>query len=177
MLKLGEAKGLFLSAGVGPKIPVGAFADKCNPGSGFDFSLSYTDNAVMPVFINLSAGYTHFPGSQNLYSASDYSSFSSNAITASLGVRYYLPPIMEQFVIIMPVVDCSLLYTNFNDFHQFKQETKKSSFNENYSKLGFQAGAGISMFMFDIMAYYNYLQDHNSVEVDLRARIPIFISM
>jgi len=175
--KFGEAKGLFISTGVGPKFPIGEFANTNNPGSGFDIALSYTDNLFIPFFLNASVGYTHFPGSQDLYVNSDYSSFSSNAITASLGARYYFSPLMENIVLVMPVVDFSLLYTNFNDFNQFKSGTGKASFNNKYSKFGIQAGAGISMFMLDIMAYYNYLPGHSFVSFDLRARIPIFVKM
>lgn len=177
MPEFGEAKGLFLSVGVGPKFPIGKFAETNNPGSGFDLDLSYTDNLFLPVFLNASVGYTHFPGSQDFYAKSDYSSFSSNAITAALGARYYFAPMMESIVLLMPVIDASLLYTNFNDYHQFKSGTGKSSFNNKYSKFGFQAGVGISMFMLDVMAHYNYLQGHNSVSFDLRVRLPIFIKM
>lgn len=175
--KLGEAKGLFISAGVGPKFPIGQFAESNNPGSGFDIALSYTDNIVIPIFLNASLGYTHFPGSQDLYSRSDYSSFSSNAITAAFGARYYFAPLMENIVLVMPVIEGSLLFTNFDEYNQFKSGTGKKNYNSNYSKFGFQAGVGISMFMMDIMAYYNYLPGHNYISIDLRARIPIFITM
>ena len=177
MPKFGEVKGLFLSAGVGPKLPVGSFSNTNNPGGGFDLALSYTDNVVIPFFLNVSVGYTHFPGSQDFYAVSDHSAFSSNVITATLGIRYYLPPLMEKVVLVMPVIDCSFLYANINDYHQFKPEFNKPGFNDKYSKYGFQAGAGISMFMFDIMAYYNYLPGHNYFSFDIRGRIPIFVSM
>jgi hypothetical protein len=177
MPQFGEAKGLFLSAGVGPKIPIGSFSETSNPGGGFDVSLSYTDNLFFPLFLNLSAGYIHFPGSQSFYSVSDYSSFSTNVITASLGARYYFSPIMNNIVLLMPVAEISLLYADFNDYHQFKTDTAKKSYNDNYGKFGFQAGAGVSMFMFEIMGYYNIIQGHNFLSFDLRARIPIFVSM
>jgi hypothetical protein len=175
--KFGEAKGLFLSAGVGPKFPIGQFAETNNPGSSFDIALSYTDNLLIPIFLNLSVGYSHFPGSQDLYSRSDYSSFSSNVITATFGARYYFAPLTENIFLVMPVIEGSLLYTNFDDFHQFKSRSGKDSYNNSYSKFGFQAGAGISMFMMDIMGYYNYLPEHNYISFDIRVRIPIFVSL
>jgi len=173
----GGVKGLFLSTGVGPRAPLGSFADKSNPGGGFDVSLSYTDDTLMPLFINVSVGYVHFPGSQDYYAASDHSSFSSNLITASFGVRCYLSPMMNDIFLLMPVIEGSLVYGRFGDFHQFKPETLKGDVNEKYSKIGFQAGAGISMFLFDLMAHYNYLPEHNYLSLDLRVRIPVFASM
>lgn len=174
--QFGQAKGFFLSGGVGPKLPIGSFSNTSNPGSGFEISLDYTDNEFMPVFLRASAGYSHFPGSQDFYSVSDHSSFSTNLITASLGARYYFPPLMDNIVLLMPVLEVSFLYADFNDYHQFKQLSKQS-FNDNYSKFGFQAGAGISMFMFELIGYYNYLEGHNFISIDLRARIPVFVSM
>jgi hypothetical protein len=176
-IQFGEVKGLFLSAGVGARIPASTFADKNNPGGGFDFAISYSDNLLIPFFLNASVGYTHFPGSQDFYALSDHSSFSSNVILGTFGARYYISPIMDDMVLVMPVVDVSLLYAHFNDLHQFKTGSGKSDFNENYSKFGFQAGAGVSMFMFDLMAYYNYLPGHSFFSVDIRARIPIFATM
>ena len=175
--KLGEAKGLFLSTSVGPRIPLGQFSDTNNPGSGFDVGISYSDNILIPFFLNLSIGYTHFPGRQELYSSSDYSSFSSNMITITFGGRYYGTPLMENVILLMPVFDCSLLMGNFYDYHQYKLGSGKEDHWENYSKFGIQAGAGFSTFLFDIMAYYNYLPGHNYFSFDIRARIPIFVQM
>ena len=67
VLKFGEAKGLFMAVGVGPKFPIGDFGDKNNIGVGFDVTFSYTDNEWLPVFLYSSIGFQHYPGRQDLY--------------------------------------------------------------------------------------------------------------
>ena len=86
-IRFGEAKGLFMSVGVGPKIPIGKFADRYNLGVGFDVTFSYTDNELLPVFFYSSLGFQHFPGRQNFYKKSDYSSISNNVIVYNAGAR------------------------------------------------------------------------------------------
>lgn len=174
-LKMGEVSGVFMSVGVGPKIPISTFAENQNIGVGFDFGLSYVDNKILPVFFFAKLGYQHFDGSQDLYKKSDYSSFSSNVITFNGGIRYYFPPIIDQFLIVMPVVDVSMIYSYWTKLHQFKLDSDRNDFTEDISKAGFQIGGGVSMFVLDVLAYYNYLPHNQFISLDIRLRIPMFV--
>ena len=78
LLELGEARGAFLSIAIGPRFPIGSFSDNQSIGVGIDLALSYTDNNFLPVFFFGKLGYQHYPGKQNFYKNSNYSSFSSN---------------------------------------------------------------------------------------------------
>lgn len=175
-LKFGEAKGLFMAVGVGPKFPVGNFSEKSNIGAGFDVTFSYTDNSLIPFFLYASAGYQHYPGKQALYKKSDYSSFSSNVIILSGGTRYYFPPLIESVMLLMPVVDIGLEFAYIENFHQFKIEKNRPNSVEEIGKIGIQAGVGFSMFILDVMTYYNYLKNNEYISFVLKANIPIFVS-
>ncbi len=173
--KFGEARGLFMSFGVGPRIPVGDFADNQNIGIGFNLTLSYTDNNYLPIFLYASAEYQHFPGRQDFYKKSDYSSFSSNVLSISPGIRFFLPPLVENIVLLMPIVETGFTFALFEKYHQFKIDRNKKNFVEEVSKAGFHAGVGVSMFLMDVMAYYNYLHNNQYISFDLKIRIPIYI--
>ncbi|MFA7420041.1 MAG: hypothetical protein WCZ90_10185 [Melioribacteraceae bacterium] len=175
--RIGEAKGLFMSIGVGPRFPVSTMADYSNIGSGVNVNFSYTDNAVIPVFFYTSIGYQHFPGRQDLYKRTDYSSFSSNVLVVASGIRYYFRPMFEQVVLLMPVVDIGAEYALFENWNQFKAGSLQRNSVTELNKFGFHAGAGFSMFLLDFMAYYNYLPDANYISVDLRVNLPIFIKI
>ena len=175
--KFGEAKGLFMAVGVGPKFPIGDFGDRSNIGVGFDVTLSYTDNLFLPVFLYASLGFQHYPGRQDLYKTSDYSSFSTNLLTLSTGVRYYFPPLLENVVLLMPIADAGLQFGYFENFHQFKLDTGKPSYVEQKGKFGFQVGAGFSMFILDVVTYYNYLPNNEYISFVIKANIPIFVKI
>ncbi|MBN1300045.1 MAG: hypothetical protein JW995_02430 [Melioribacteraceae bacterium] len=177
LLKFGEAKGLFMSVGTGPKIPLGSFSDYRNLGVGFDVAFSYTDNEFLPVFFYAKFGYQHYPGTQSLYKRSDYSSFSTNMIFIQPGVRIYLPPLFNQDFILMPVAEGGLSWSLFMNLHQFKTDALKSNYEEDEHGLGFHLGAGFSMFVLDVMAYYNFMLQHQFLSFDLRVRIPIFVKV
>ena len=130
----GQAKGLFMAVGIGPRVPIGKFADVQNLGIGFDFSFSYTDNKILPVFIYSELGFEHYPGRQDFYKVSDYSSFSSNVLTIKLGARYYLPPIFDEVVLLMPVVEVGPSFALYEKFHQFKTGTGRNNFLEDNFK-------------------------------------------
>jgi len=175
LLKLGQAKGLFLSVGVGPRVPIFTFSDRFKIGSGVDFSMSYTDNEILPVFFYAKIGFQHHPGKQEFYAVSDYSSISSSMITFDAGVRFYFPPIIRNFVILMPVAEGGFALSNSSVFHQFKSGTNKPDVDENITKAGFQFAGGFSMFLMDVMLTYNYFPDNQYLSFDLRIRIPIFV--
>ena len=177
LLKFGDAKGLFMAVGVGPKFPIGDFGDKNNIGVGFDVTFSYTDNAWIPVFIYSDIGYQHYPGRQDLYKTTDYSSFSSNVLIFKPGIRYYFPPLIENVVLLMPILDVGAEWGFFENYHQFKIDTKKQSFVEQTTKFGFHAGAGFSMFLLDVITYYNYLPENSYISFEIKANIPIFVKM
>lgn len=176
VFKLGEAKGMFMSLGVGPRFSLGDFAESRNIGVGGDVAISYTDNKFLPVFFYASIGFSHFPGRQDFYRKTDYSSFSSNVIILKGGVRYYFPTLIDQFLIVMPVVDVGVTLAYFENLYQYKISTGKPDLVEETGKPGFHIGGGFSMFILDVLAYYNYLHDSQYLSVDFRVRIPIYVN-
>ena len=114
--EFGQAKGLFMAIGIGPRFPISSFSENQNLGIGFNFTFSYTDNELLPVFLYSSIGYQHYPGRQDFYKISDYASFSSNVIDVKFGVRYFFPPIADDIVLLMPVAEIG---PSFSYFYQF----------------------------------------------------------
>jgi len=171
------AKGIFMAVGVGPRFPIGDFSDRRNIGIGADITLSYVDNNFIPFFLYTSIGYQHYPGREDFYKQSDYSSFSTNAVVIAPGLRYYFKPLLDNIVLLMPVIDAGAEYCYYEDLNQFKLSTGKSNKIDDYSKFGFHIGAGVSMFLLDAITYYNYLPQHQYISFSLKANIPIFITM
>ncbi len=176
-IKFGEAKGLFMAVGVGPRFPLGEFADNQNIGVGTNVLFSYTDNEFLPVFLYTYFGYEHYPGRQDFYKSSDYASFSSNVIVIASGVRYYFPPVIDEGIILMPILDAGIEFAYFEKFHQFKIDRGRQNYVEEVGKLGFQVGGGFSMFILDVVTYYHYLQNNHYISFDLRINIPIFVKI
>lgn len=171
-----KARGFFLAIGVGPRIPVYNFAMSSELGYGFNLELSYTDNKYLPFFIFSKIGFETFPGSNDFYKQTDYSNFSTNALPINLGLRYFFPPVLEQIVLIIPFSEVSIAYSYYEKLHQFKAGSGRSNFLEHNSKIGFSAGAGVSMFLAEVLVTYNYFTDNQFVGFDLKIRLPLFIS-
>lgn len=172
-----EARGLFMSLSTGIRIPIADLSDKHIPGIGYDVTFSYTDNRVIPVFLYTRFSYLNFPGSQDFYKNSNYSNLSSSVYAIQPGIRFFYPPVIKNIVILMPVMELGATYAIFNNLHQFKIGSGLKNFEESNSKFGFHAGAGFSMFLIDVMAFYNYLPDNQYVSFDFRIRIPIYATM
>ncbi len=175
-LKLGEANGLFMSVGIGPRFPVGALASTHTYGVGFDFGFSYGDNKIIPAFFFAKIGYQNFQGSQDYYRKSDHSGISTDMLFITGGLRYYFPPVIKQFLIVMPVIDFGVMFSYLETLHQYRLEFHKSSIYEDQVRFGFHIGGGVSMFILDVLAYYNYLQENQFISLEMRVRIPIFVS-
>jgi hypothetical protein len=172
-----KATGFFLSFGVGPRIPIGDFATTTDLGYGFDMELSYTDNEFLPVFLYASIGYEQFPGSQNFFQETDYSNFHTNTLPVNVGARYYFSPILENIVLLMPIIQVSASFTYYQKLHEFEQGTGRTNFLEDATKFGFSAGAGISMFMMELITSYNYTEANQFISADLKVRIPLYINL
>lgn len=170
-----KARGLFLVFDVGPRFPVSSFSNQSSLGYGIDVDLDYTDNEYLPFFLFAKFGFQQFPGSQTFYQSSDYSNYSINSFPLTAGVRYFFAPLLENVVLFMPVVEVSAAYNFTQVLHQFKAGSGRSNFVENNSKLGLSGGVGISMFLLEVMATYNYFKSTQYAGIDLRIRIPLYI--
>jgi hypothetical protein len=174
-LKFGEAKGLFFSVGVGPRLPLNEFSSSHNLGVGIEGTVSYTDNKIIPFFAFTKFEFNHFPGSLSFYETSEHITVASNILTFSPGVRFYLPPIIKDIVILMPVLEFSGNYGIFSELHEFDANSNREDFTKNASKYGFTFGAGFSMFLLDVIGNLNYYDENQYLSVNLAVRIPLFV--
>ncbi len=175
LIELGQARGAFLDIGVGPRIPVGDFSDFQNIGAGFSATFSYTDNSIYPVFAYSSINYQHHSGLQDLYKKTNYTSLSTNVFTFNSGIKYFFNPLINNIVILMPVVDIGASFGYFEKLHQFKIDSGMRNYTEDTTYFGFQIGTGVSMFLMDIIGYYNYYHNNQFLSLDLKVRIPVYI--
>jgi len=171
-----RAQGVFLAFGVGPRLPLGDFSNSTDIGYGFNIELSYTDNEFLPVFLFVNIGFEQYPGAQSFYQETDYSNFSTNAIPINVGARYYFSPLVEQVVLLIPIIELSASYTYTQELNEFKFESGRNNFKEQFSKFGVAGGVGLSMFLMEIIAAYHYFESNQYVSFDLRIRIPLFIN-
>jgi len=171
-----KAQGIFLAFGVGPRLPLSDLSNSTDLGYGFNVEVAYTDNEVLPFFIFANIGVEHYPGSQSFYQETQYSNFSTNTFPLHLGIRYYFSPLLEQIVLIIPIVELSASLTYFDKLHEFKSGSGINNFKEETTKFGASAGAGISMFLMEVIASYNYVESSQFISVDLKVRIPLFIN-
>lgn len=172
-----EARGLFMSVSTGGRFPISDFSDNHTFGIGLDVTFSYTDNRVLPLFFYTKIGYAHFPGESEFYLNSSYSTIASNIVNVQPGVRFFYEPIIKNVVVLMPILEVGLSMTYFTTLNQFKPGTGLQNYYDENTKFGFHIGAGVSMFLIDVMAYYNYLPENQYISLDFRIRIPIFATV
>ncbi len=77
----------------------------------------------------------------------------------------------------MPFVQGGVSYSLFQKLHEFKLNRGKNNFLEENSKVGLNIGAGFSMFMMELLSSYHFFKANNFVSLDLKVRIPIFVSL
>ncbi|MFA6596278.1 MAG: hypothetical protein WCS69_01035 [Ignavibacteriaceae bacterium] len=171
-----KARGTFLAIGVGPRIPTFDFNNTTMLGYGFNVEIAYTNNEYLPLFLFGKVGFEQFPGAQSFYQVSTYSQFSTSLLPLSFGARYYLSPILQNIVLILPYVEVATNLTVFQKLHQFKIESGKNNFLEGGSKLGFSVGVGASMFLVEMLASYNYLHNNQYLSFDMKVRLPLYVS-
>lgn len=176
-LPASKAQGVFIAVGVGPRLPVGSFSSSTDLGYGFNLELSYTDSDYLPFFVFGRIGLEQYPGSQDFYQATDYSNLSTRSIPIQVGVRYFLSPIFDDIVPLIPVLELAASYSYIQKLHEFKLDSGRTNFTEEISAYGGSAGVGISMFLLEIMASYNYYKSNQYFAFNLNVRLPLFINL
>jgi hypothetical protein len=174
---VGKATGIFLAFGVGPRLPVGDFSNSTELGYGLNIELSYTDNEFLPVFLFANIGFEQYPGAQRFYQETPYSNYSTNSIPLNVGVRYYFSPLLEQIVLLIPIIELSASFTYYQVLHEFKIDSGLNNFKTETVKYGLTVGGGISMFLMEIIAAYHYIENNQFISFDLRVRIPLFVNI
>jgi len=176
-LPASKAVGVFFSAGVGPRLPIGQFANSTDIGYGLIVETSYTDSDYLPFFIFARLGYEQFPGSQDFYQETDYSNYSTMIVPASIGIRYYFNPLVENIVLFIPVIEGSVSYTYFQVLNEFKADAGRSNYKDDFWKVGGTVGVGLSMFILEIMANYTYYDSNQYLSFNLSVRLPLFVNL
>ena len=172
-----NAQGVFLTVGVGPRFPIGEFSDQQSIGAGFDAMISFTDNELAPLFFYLNIGYQNHPGDYDYYKITDLSSISTNIVSFQTGGRFFLSPLVEDMILLMPIVEGGLTFAYVEKYQQYKIDSGRNDKLRSISQLGFHIGAGLSFFLMDVIASYNYLQSNQYFSVNLRLTIPLAITI
>lgn len=175
-LPASKAVGIFLTTGVGARLPVGQFSNSTDLGYGLMVDISYTDTDHLPFFLFARIGYEQFPGSQNFYQESEYSNYSTTLVPISLGARYYFSPLVESAVLLMPIVEGSVSYSYFQVLNEFKYDANKTNYTDNLWKFGGNVGVGLSMFIMEIMANYTYYESNQYFSINLNIRLPLYVN-
>jgi len=176
-LPASKAEGVFIAVGVGPRLPVGSFSSSTDLGYGLNLELSYTDSDYLPFFAFGRIGLEQYPGSQEFYQGTDYSNLSTRSIPIQLGVRFYLSPLFDDIVPLIPVLELAASYSYIQKLHEFKIGSGRTNFKEDISAFGGSAGFGISMFLLEIMASYNYYKSNQYFAFNLNVRLPLLINI
>ncbi len=170
-----KARGVFFGVGVGPRLPVGTFAQTSLLGYGFHFELSYTDNEYLPIFLYGKAGFEQYPGSQTYYQNTEHSHFSTSVLPLTLGGRFYFPPVIENVVVILPHIEAAACFSVNQTLHQFKPSANRPSYIQQDTDIGFNVGIGASMFLLEMTGSYTYFKQRQYFGFDLKVRLPLFV--
>ncbi len=166
-----EVWGLFAAPQLGVRYPSGESYDKHKTGFNIGASLQYATTAF-PFFLKTEFGYSHFPQSKLIDNAYHQKSIYS----VSLGVEYLFYPIFASEAILVPFISFDLRYNFIERMRtEYIPELNNKSFFDQ--KFGFSIGAGVSVFLVDVIAKYYYQTYEPYVGFDFRLRLPVYISL
>ncbi|MBD3410837.1 MAG: hypothetical protein GF419_11595 [Ignavibacteriales bacterium] len=171
-----RAQGAFFGVNLGPRLPVGLFANQASIGGAMDLELSYTDTDFFPFFLYGRIGYRYFPGDQEYYQSTDHTHFSASYIPVQLGIRSFFEPITSEFFL-LPVVEASGSAILYQELRQYDPLSGKADDNDEGIGYGFSIGVGASMYVLEAVVIYEFFNGNQAAGFDLRARIPLYVSL
>lgn len=166
-----------MALGVGPRLPLSGFANTNAMGYGFLFEFDYTDNEYIPMFLYGKVGVVHFPGTSTYYKSSDYANYTVTMVPISFGGRYYFEPVLDNVFLFMPHVEAGIDFIFYENLNQFKAGSGLPNFTDDGSKIGFNIGAGFSMFLMEITGNFHLNKGTSYGSLDFKVRLPLFASI
>ncbi|MBU2447361.1 MAG: hypothetical protein KJ666_17560 [Bacteroidetes bacterium] len=166
-----DAWGLFIAPQLGVRFPSGDSFEKHKAGFNIGGSVQYATSAF-PFFLKTEFLYSHFP--QNKLVENAYHQKSIYGI--SVGAEYLFFPIFASEAILVPFISFDIRY-NFIERTRTEYLAKLQTSTLYERKFGFSFGAGVSIFLVDIVAKYYYLTYEPYVGFDFRLRLPVYISL
>lgn len=166
-----EIWGLFVSPQIGVRYPSGESYDKYKVGFSLGGSLQYATSAF-PFFLKTEFLYAYFP--QNKVVDNAYHQKSIYGL--SLGAEYLFYPVFASEAIFVPFISFDIRY-NFIERIKTEYSSQLRTSSSFDQKFGFSIGAGVSVFLVDVIAKYYYLTYEPYVGFDFRLRLPVYISL
>ena len=77
----------------------------------------------------------------------------------------------------MPMLECSINYSFYSILKELKNGTAINNITQHEHKFGFSAGIGLSAFMMELLASYNYYNSNQFVSIDFKIRLPLYINI
>lgn len=173
-IKGSTATAYVLSTAVGTRFPTGDFGVEQAMGYGFNASLYYTHSDIIPVLLFGRLDFEHYAASQDfLKNNPTYSSVTTFLIPVTVGVKYYLPPILTERILFLPFWEVGFLYAYSSKVYSFRQQNLRdqSIYDNNF---GVNVAGGISAILFDLSLYYSYIPKNTHFGLDIRVNIPIY---
>jgi hypothetical protein len=161
---------LFLSIGGGIAVPLDTFKTYSNVTFGILGRLEFASTSIFPFVIGAQVDYFSYKGQDEYKTINLLSNLKTKILGIGLNIEYSLAKIIKSsFTMPFLSVDVktNMIKREYDDNRTIENLPREES------KISIGAGAGMTIFIFDFVAKYNYMKDNSYVGVYTKIKIPV----
>lgn len=161
---------LFLTFGGGISIPLDSFKTYANVTFGILGRLEFASTSIFPFVIGAQVDYFSYSGQDEYKTINLLSNLKTKILGLGLSVEYSLAKVVKSsFTMPFLAVDVK---TNLIT-REYDVERTIENLPRQESKISIGAGIGMTIFVFDFVAKYNFMKDNSYVGVIAKMKVPV----
>ena len=161
---------LFIGVGGGLCIPMSPFKNYSNVTFGILGRLEFASTAIFPFVIGAQADYFSYNAPDEFKTVNVLTNYKTKILAFGLNIDYSLSKLIRSpFTMPFLTIDVksNLVKREYDEDRSFADLPREES------KISVGAGLGMTLFIFDFIAKYNYMKDNSFIGVYTKTKIPV----
>lgn len=161
---------LFLSVGGGIAVPLDTFKTSSNVTFGILGRLEFASTSIFPFVIGAQVDYFSYPGQDEYKTINLLANLRTKILAVGLNIEYSLAKLVKSSFT-MPFLSVDVKSNMIK--REYDDNRTIDNLPREESKISVGAGIGMTIFIFDFVAKYNYMKDNSFVGVYTKTKIPV----
>lgn len=161
---------IFLGLGGGLSIPLGKFKDYSKATFGILGRVEFASTSIFPFVIGAQVDYFSFDAPDDFKSVNSLTTYKTKVLAFGLNIDYSLSKLIRSSFT-MPYLT-AIVKGNFAE-REYDEGRSLAGLTRKQTLLSVGAGLGMTLFIFDFFAVYNYIKDNSFIGVYTKTKFPI----
>jgi hypothetical protein len=162
--------GLFITPSLGMELPMSGISGNSNMALSLGAKLEYSSIKIYPFVLGISFQVNNHNGSEEYRTINLLNTFTTKITSFGISVDFLLAKFLKtKFTVPFFILEGKY----FQIQREISPEKELAGILKDESGIGVTAGAGFTLYIFDIIGTYSYFEKNSTIGFKTRIRVPI----